>query len=114
VDLDLGDARLAERTAALMNPGKGVSPKIEKSADRVSLAAGTVTVVFDAKTGSLLSRGSGDKTYASATARARLRAPSAARRWPGCHGAIAPPPRRPPASRHPADCERAGGGDRDA
>ena len=55
---------LAGHTAALMKSGEGPAPKIGKSTGQVSLAAGTVTAVFDAQTGSLVSLRSGDKTYA--------------------------------------------------
>lgn len=55
---------VAERTATLMNPGKGAAPKIENTPVRISLVASAVTAAFDAKTGSLLSLRSGEKTYA--------------------------------------------------
>lgn len=57
---------LTQRTAAMINSGKGSPLKIEKTPDRVSLSAGAVTASLDAKTGLLLSLRSGDKTYAFA------------------------------------------------
>jgi hypothetical protein len=55
---------LAQRTAALTNPGQASPLKIEKSAERISLSAGAVLAAFDAKTGLLVSLRCGVKTYA--------------------------------------------------
>jgi hypothetical protein len=57
---------LAERTRTQIKSDKGSPVKIDQKPERISLAVGTVTASFDAKTGLLLSLRSGDKSYAFA------------------------------------------------